>query len=256
MKYIVLIALQFCALFIYAQGHIEGKINDQKGLPLVGANIVLENTSLATTTDAKGKFHLDFNCEFPFDIKVSFIGFQSKNVTVKDNSFLTVSLSESIEIEEVTVESKVSTTELSMVNPLQVQKISSKELQKAACCNLSESFETNATVDVSFTDAVSGAKQIKMLGLDGIYIQITQENVPLIRGLSSAYGLSYVPGTWIESIQIIKGAGSVINGFESFAGQINLEYFKPENTDKIFWNFYTNSESKFENNLQFAKKNR
>ena len=137
---------------------------------------------------------------------------------------------------------------------LQVQKISSKELQKAACCNLSESFETNATVDVSFTDAVSGAKQIKMLGLDGIYTQITQENIPLIRGLSSAYGLTYVPGTWIESIQIIKGAGSVINGFESFAGQINLEYFKPENTDKIFWNFYTNSESKFENNLQFAKK--
>ena len=152
------------------------------------------------------------------------------------------------------MESKVSTTELSMVNPLQVQKISSKELQKAACCNLSESFETNATVDVSFTDAVSGAKQIKMLGLDGIYTQITQENVPLIRGLSSAYGLSYVPGTWIESIQIIKGSGSVINGFESFTGQINLEYFKPENADKIFWNFYTNSESKFENNLQFAKK--
>ena len=254
MKYIVLIALQISALFIYAQGHVEGKINDQKGLPLIGANIVLENTSIGTTTDANGKFHLDFNGEFPFDIKVSFIGFQSKNVTVKDNSFLTVSLSESVEIEEVTVESKVSTTELSMVNPLQVQKISSKELQKAACCNLSESFETNATVDVSFKDAVSGAKQIKMLGLDGIYTQITQENVPLIRGLSSAYGLTYVPGTWIESIQIIKGAGSVINGFESFAGQINLEYFKPENADKIFWNFYTNSESKFENNLQFAKK--
>ena len=256
MKYIVLIAFQISALFIYAQGNINinGKINDQKGLPLIGANIVLENTSIGTITDANGKFHLDFNGEFPFDIKVSFIGFQSKNVTVKDNSFLTVSLSESVEIEEVTVESKVSTTELSMVNPLQVQKLSSKELQKAACCNLSESFETNATVDVSFTDAVSGAKQIKMLGLDGIYTQITQENVPLIRGLSSAYGLTYVPGTWIESIQIIKGAGSVINGFESFAGQINLEYFKPENADKIYWNFYTNSENKFENNLQFAKK--
>ena len=141
-----------------------------------------------------------------------------------------------------------------MVNPLQVQNISSKELQKAACCNLSESFETNATVDVTYSDAVSGAKQIQMLGLDGIYTQITQENVPLIRGLSSAYGLTYVPGTWIESIQVIKGAGSVINGFESFAGQINLEYFKPENADKLYWNFYTNTESKFENNLQFAKK--
>ena len=254
MKYIFLIAFHLSALFIYAQGHLEGKINDEKGIPLIGANIFLENTSKGTTTDANGKFHLDFNGEFPFEIKVSFIGFQSKNVTVKDGSFLTVSLSESVEIEEVTVESKVSTTELSMVNPLQVQKISSKELQKAACCNLSESFETNASVDVTFSDAISGAKQIQMLGLDGIYTQITQENIPLIRGLSSAYGLSYVPGTWIESIQIIKGSGSVINGFESFTGQINLEYFKPENTDKLYWNFYTSSDSKFENNLQYAKK--
>ena len=253
MKYTVLIAFQISALFIYAQGNINGKINDQNGLPLAGANIVIENTTIGTTTDVNGKFTLEVD-KLPVNIKVTYIGFQPKNIEVKSQSFLTVSLSESLEIEEVTVESKVSTTELSMVNPLQVQKISSEELQKAACCNLSESFETNATVDVSFTDAVSGAKQIKMLGLDGIYTQITQENVPLIRGLSSAYGLSYVPGTWIESIQIIKGTGSVINGFESFAGQINLEYFKPENADKIFWNFYTNSESKFENNLQFAKK--
>ena len=253
MKYIVLIAFQISALFIYAQENINGKINDQNGLPLIGANIVVENTTTGTNTDVNGKFTLEVD-KLPVNIMVTYIGFQPKTIEVKNQSFLTVSLSESIEIEEVTVESKVSTTELSMVNPLQVQKISSKELQKSACCNLSESFETNATVDVSFTDAVSGAKQIKMLGLDGIYTQITQENVPLIRGLSSAHGLSYVPGTWIESIQIIKGAGSVINGFESFAGQINLEYFKPENADKIFWNFYTNSESKFENNLQFAKK--
>ncbi len=253
MKYIVLIAFQISALFIYAQGNINGKINDQNGLPLVGANVVVENTTIGTTSDVKGKFKLQVD-KLPVNIKVTYIGFQPKTIEVKNQSFLTVSLSESVEIKEVTVGSKVNTTELSMVNPLQAQKISSKELQKAACCNLSESFETNATVDVTFTDAVSGAKQIKMLGLDGIYTQITQENVPLIRGLSSAYGLTYVPGTWIESIQIIKGAGSVINGFESFAGQINLEYFKPENADKIFWNFYTNSESKFENNLQFAKK--
>ena len=253
MKYIVLIAFQISALFIYAQGNINGKINDQNGLPLVGANIVVENTTIGTTTDVNGKFKLQVD-KLPVNIKVTYIGFQPKTIEVKNKSFLTVSLSESVDIKEVTVESKVNTTELSMVNPLQVQKISSKELQKAACCNLSESFETNATVDVSFTDAVSGAKQIKMLGLDGIYTQITQENLPLIRGLSSAYGLTYVPGTWIESIQIIKGAGSVINGFESFAGQINLEYFKPENADKIFWNLYTNSERKFENNLQFAKK--
>ena len=135
-----------------------------------------------------------------------------------------------------------------------MQTLSTGELEKAACCNLSESFSTNATVDVNFTDAVSGAKKIKMLGLDGVYTQITQENMPLIRGISSAYGLSYVPGNWIESIQIIKGSGSVVNGFESFAGQINLEYYKPESAPKLFWNMYTNQDGKIENNLLLAKK--
>jgi len=254
MKNILIIALQFCVLMTYAQGHIMGKIVDESNNTLIGANVVVENTTLGTTTGTDGKFHLDLSTPLPVKLKVSYIGFQPKSVDVKDKTFLNITLSESIELKEVTVESKVNTTELSMLNPLQVQKISSQELQKAACCNLSESFETNATVDVTFSDAVSGAKQIQMLGLDGVYTQITQENVPLIRGLSSAYGLSYVPGTWIESIQVIKGAGSVINGFESFTGQINLEYFKPENADKLYWNFYTNSESKFENNLQYAKK--
>jgi len=135
-----------------------------------------------------------------------------------------------------------------------MQTLSTGELEKAACCNLSESFSTNASVDVNFTDAVSGAKQIQMLGLDGVYAQITQENMPLIRGMSSSFGLNYVPGTWIESIQIIKGTGSVLNGFESFAGQINLEYFKPESAPKLFWNMYSNSEGKLENNLLLAKK--
>jgi len=94
-----------------------------------------------------------------------------------------------------------------------------------------------------------------MLGLDGVYTQITQENMPLIRGMSSSYGLSYVPGTWIESIQIIKGSGSVVNGFESLTGQINLEYYKPNSAPKLFWNAYINQEGKLENNLLLAKQN-
>ena len=254
MKYILIIVLQISAILTYAQGHLNGKVIDENGQPLFGANIIIENTIKGTTSDLDGNFHLDIEEQLPVKLIVSYIGFQAQNITVKNHNFLNITLLESVDLKEVNIEAKVNTTELSLVNPLQVQKISSKELQKAACCNLSESFETNATVDVTFSDAVSGAKQIQMLGLDGIYTQITQENVPLIRGLSSAYGLTYVPGTWIESIQVIKGAGSVVNGFESFTGQINLEYFKPENADKLYWNFYTNTESKIENNLQFAKK--
>ena len=99
--------------------------------------------------------------------------------------------------------------------------LTSKELLKAACCNLAESFETNPSIDVNFSDALTGTKQIKMLGLTSPYLMITEENIPSVRGASQAYGLSFTPGTWVESIQVTKGAGSVVNGYESISGQIN-----------------------------------
>ncbi len=107
--------------------------------------------------------------------------------------------------------------------------VTSKELLKAACCNLAESFETNPSIDVNFSDALTGTKQIKMLGLTSPYLMIDEENIPSVRGASQAYGLSFTPGTWIESIQITKGAGSVVNGYESISGQINTELIKPIN---------------------------
>ena len=148
MKYLVIMLFQLGVLCCSAQEQLKGKINDEQGNPLIGANIVILNTTQGSTTDLDGNFKLDIN-KLPVKLKASYIGYQSKTVEVKNMSFLTISLSESVEIGEVKVESKVNTTELSMINPLQVQKISSKELQKAACCNLSESFETNATVDVT-----------------------------------------------------------------------------------------------------------
>ena len=110
--------------------------------------------------------------------------------------------------------------------------ISSKELLKAACCNLSESFETNATVDVSFSNAVTGTKQLKMLGLDQKYTLLTKEQLPEIRGLASAYGLNFIPGKWIGGIQLTKGGSTVVNGYESITGQINTELLKTKDDDK------------------------
>ena len=132
--------------------------------------------------------------------------------------------------------------------------LSSKELLKAACCNLAESFETNPTIDVNFSDALTGTKQIKMLGLTSPYLLITEENIPSVRGASQAFGLSFTPGTWIESIQITKGAGSVVNGFESISGQINTELIKPKNDIPFFLNAYGSSDSRFELNTHFNKK--
>ena len=132
--------------------------------------------------------------------------------------------------------------------------VSSKELLKAACCNLAESFETNPSIDVNFADALTGTKQIKMLGLTSPYLMITEENIPSVRGASQAYGLSFTPGTWVESIQITKGAGSVVNGFESISGQINTELIKPMSDIPFFLNAYGSTDSRFELNTHFNKK--
>ncbi|HAP94343.1 MAG TPA: TonB-dependent receptor, partial [Chryseobacterium sp.] len=113
-----------------------------------------------------------------------------------------------------------------------VFNISSKELLKAACCNLSESFETNATVDVSFSNAVTGTKQLKMLGLDQKYTPLTKEQLPEIRGLAAPYGLNFIPGKWIGGIQLTKGGSTVVNGYESITGQINTELLKTKDDDK------------------------
>jgi len=132
--------------------------------------------------------------------------------------------------------------------------LTSKELLKAACCNLAESFETNPSIDVNFSDALTGTKQIKMLGLTSPYLMITEENIPSVRGASQAYGLSFTPGTWVESIQITKGAGSVVNGYESISGQINTELLKPVKDIPFFLNAYGSTDSRFELNTHFNTK--
>jgi len=132
--------------------------------------------------------------------------------------------------------------------------VTSKELLKAACCNLAESFETNPSIDVNFSDALTGTKQIKMLGLTSPYLMIAEENIPSVRGASQAYGLSFTPGTWIESIQITKGAGSVVNGYESISGQINTELVKPINNIPFFLNAYSSTDARFELNTHFNLK--
>jgi outer membrane receptor for ferrienterochelin and colicins len=259
MRKVIMIAIVLIATInTKAQNKIKGRVVEQlkdgSEIPIPGANVYWEGTTIGAATDGEGNFSIVEPSMFPATMVVSFVGYQAYTQVIKENGHYHIVLSPSVELDEVKVKGKVNTTKFSTINAINMQTLSTGELEKAACCNLSESFSTNATVDVNFSDAVSGAKKIQMLGLDGIYTQITQENIPLIRGISSAYGLSYVPGTWIESIQIIKGSGSVINGFESFAGQINLEYYKPESAPRLFWNMYTNQEGKIENNLLLAKK--
>lgn len=159
------------------------------------------------------------------------------------------------QLDEVIIRQRQKSTTINMLDPLKQEKIGSRELLKAACCNLSESFETTPSVDVAFTDAVTGYKQIQMLGLAGPYTSITRENIPDARGLSAVTGLSFTPGTWIESMQLSKGTGSVVNGYESVAGQINVEWRKPFEEKEELWhlNLYQSSQGRTEGNLVYRK---
>ena len=252
-KILIVVCLNFDATAQKITGKVLEKLSNERIAPIIGANVYWENTTVGTITNNDGVYSIKEAPSLPATLMVSFIGYEIAEQEVVDGEYVFY-LQSSLELEEVNIKGKQTSSRFSTINPLNIQTLSTKELEKAACCNLSESFSTNATVDVAFNDAVSGAKRIKMLGLDGVYTQITQENMPLIRGLSSSFGLSYTPGPYIESIQIIKGAGSVVNGFESFAGQINLEYFKPSSSDDFYYNFYTNGEGKIENNLILSKK--
>lgn len=158
------------------------------------------------------------------------------------------------ELEEVKIKTTQKGLKKSLKGTANTTLVTSKELLKAACCNLAESFETNPSIDVNFSDALTGTKQIKMLGLTSPYIMITEENVPSVRGASQAFGLSFTPGTWVDNIQITKGAGSVVNGYESISGQINTELLKPMNDIPFFLNAYGSTDSRFELNTHFNKK--
>ena len=221
---------------MFSQEQLSGEImeanTENKTIPVVGANVFWLNTSVGAVTDFDGKFTIPYEPSYK-RLVISYVGYQTDTITINKPKYIKHNLKASNELDEVTVTSRKQSTVKSYMRAANIITVSSDELLKAACCNLSESFETNPSIDVNFSDALTGTRQIKMLGLTSKYILITTENVPSIRGASQAFGLSFIPGTWVESIQITKGAGSVTNGFESIAGQINAELQKPSKDDRF-----------------------
>ena len=204
-----------------------------------GANVYWLGTQTGTITNQKGMFSLPFT-GVNQKLVISYIGFESDTLSINDNKAIRhlLSTNTSDALDEVTLTQRRKAIQKAYFETQNIINVSSAELLKAACCNLSESFETNPSIDVNFSDALTGTKQIKMLGLTSPYLLITEENIPMVRGASQAYGLTFTPGTWIESIQITKGVGSVVNGFESIAGQINTEIKKPFSDVPLFFNFF------------------
>lgn len=230
------------------------EMDDQKQYkPLPNASVQLGGTNSGATTNENGYFKLTSVPENGF-ILVSYAGFQASRIEVQPGQHLSIVLNSARELQEVRIISSRKPAYISPASVVRTQVITEKELTKAACCNLSESFETNASVDVNYNDGVTGTKQIQLLGLSGQYTLLTIENLPGPRGLGIAGGLNSIPGTWVESIQLAKGPGSVINGFESLAGQVNVELKKPEKTDPLFVNAYINQMGKTDLNLNLSKK--
>lgn len=253
----ILIAI-FVMFFSYTQAQtIKGKViertEDGKTYEIPGASVSWKNSTIGMVTAADGSFELERGKETI--LVVSFVGYTTKEVIIKkDQTYVEVELSAGQSLEQVNVIQRKRTAYMSTTKPVMTQVVTGEELCKAACCNLGESFETNASVDVAYADAVTGAKQIQMLGLTGQYVQMMTENMANFRGIASKFGLSYVPGAWMDAISISKGAGSVISGYESIAGQISVDYKKPERSEKFFINGYGNQAGKMELNSNFSFK--
>ncbi len=227
--------------------------DDTKQSPLFGATVFWMNSSDGTATDITGYFEIEKTNKTNILI-ISMIAFENDTIEINGTiKNLNVVLTRTIDIEEVVVDGDLD-GQFNSHGIEAKQIITEAGLTKLPCCNLSESFENNATVEVTYADAVTGARQIKMLGLNGKYSQILRENLAAVRGLSATYGLGFIPGVWMESVQISKGAATVINGYESTTGQINIELKKPEKAEKLMLNLYANSAGKLESNLTSAFK--
>lgn len=245
-KTVVLLILCFVALVSSAQ--VRGVVKDNEGNVLVGANVVWMGTNFGTTTDINGAFVLDRNKDIS-SLVTSFVGFKNDTTSCDGADYVEITLSGEITLDQIVVKSS-RPGRLKSRGVANIEIITNTELCRAACCNLGESFSTNPSVDVNYADAATGAKQIKLLGLSGSYVQMLTENMPAFRGAAAPFSLGYVPGTWMHSIQVSKGAATVKNGYESITGQINVEYLKSQADEELDVNLYVDNHLKYETNIE------
>ena len=254
-KSIFLIVVMLCLpMMVMAQRTLSGKVTDKSsGQPLIGATLYWKNTTAGATTTADGSYSIKRVSGFE-TLVVDYLGYDIIEMEVsKQVESLDIQMSASaVDIDEVVVEGQQRGNYAKSSGITRDEQISFAGLCKMACCSLAESFENSASVTVGYSDAISGARQIKMLGLAGTYTQILDENRPIMQGAGATYGLSYTPGMWLNSIQVSKGVASVTAGHEAITGQINLEHRKPTDDERFFLNVYFDSELRPEINMSSA----
>ena len=240
-----------CGTAVVSAQNVTGKVLDAQGKPLPGASVYWADTTVGVATDLEGNFSL-YRVKDNTSLVATFLGYTNDTLRVEPKTReVEFRLSEGVVVDAVVVEGTLGNF-IRQDGVLKSENISFAGLCKMACCSLAESFENSASVTVGFSDAISGARQIKMLGLAGTYTQILDENRTIMRGLSAPYGLSYTPGMWLSSIQVSKGITSVTGGHEAITGQINLEHRKPTDEERMFLNVYFDTHLKPEINLSTA----
>ena len=250
-KIISILSIIVLGASVVSAQSIVGKVVDAKGKALPGASVYWADTSVGVATDLEGKFSL-YRVKDNNALVASFLGYTNDTIRVEQKvREVEFRLAEGVAVDAVVVDASLGNY-IRQDGLLKSENISFAGLCKMACCSLAESFENSASVTVGFSDAISGARQIKMLGLAGTYTQILDENRTIMRGLSAPYGLSYTPGMWLSSIQVSKGISSVTGGHEAITGQINLEHRKPTDEERMFLNIYLDTHLKPEINLSSA----
>jgi outer membrane receptor for ferrienterochelin and colicins len=238
---------------LWSQTEIRGKVfelgPEGQEVELEGATVILLHLKKGTYTDAEGKFKLPWSAGDTLVIR--HISYEDDTLPIIDGQeYYRTCLKTHATQATVEIRARIPASSYSMIETQQVQLITRAELGKSACCNLGESFQANGAVDVAATDAATGSREIRLLGLAGRYSQLLTEKKPMTRGLGSIYGLNYISGDWIESIQIAKGTGSVVDGYESMTGQINVELRKPSaEAPPLHINLYQNIFGRSEANV-------
>ncbi len=254
-KSIIILLAILCMPFVASAQKLTGKVVDATTQQaLIGASLFWKNTTAGATTSATGEFTIKRVHGFD-TLVVNYLGYDTRELELSDKDVheIVIELQPSaVDIDAVVIESAQRGNYAKTSGITRDEQISFAGLCKMACCSLAESFENSASVTVGYSDAISGARQIKMLGLAGTYTQILDENRPIMQGAGAAYGLSYTPGMWLNSIQVSKGVASVTAGHEAITGQINLEHRKPTDDERLFLNLFFDSELRPEINISSA----
>ncbi|MBC7775564.1 MAG: TonB-dependent receptor, partial [Phycisphaerae bacterium] len=233
---------------------ITGIVTNEKEELLIGASVFWKDTKEGTVTDSEGRFSLPVHTKAGI-VVVNYVGYSSAEVEVlPGENKVWIEVKGVTQLQEVTVQGKGFDTHISTLGIRNVETITSKELRKAPCCNLSESFQTNGAIDVSYPNALTGVKEIQLLGLRGIYSQFLVENRPTMTGIATPFAFEYIPGTWLSGVDLAKGASTVKNGNTGITGQVNAEIVKPDTDKPLFVNIFSSTEGRGEVNVHLNKK--